>query len=262
MNRVATNPSNPVFNHYLFESISALLKFGYESRKCSIEQLEAAVNPTFEKILTSYIVEFIPYVLQIMAQCLQMREGNVIPPHFEMILNGIMSPSLWETRANVPALVTLLEAYLNKGAIQLFADEKRLAQLFNIFGKLLAAKSTEDLSFELMRSIICFCPFELIRPRLPDVFRMSFMKYSQPKTRSVFLARSLVSFACVLMGKHGPQAFIEACESLRPGLFNKFLGEIALPTIPGITSVTMKKILKSWASLFSSANNWIAPLFK
>jgi exportin-2 (importin alpha re-exporter) len=240
---VAANPANPTFNHYMFEIIAALLKFGHESRQCTVEQLEAAVNPAFERILTSYIAEFVPYVLQIMAQTLRMREGNVIPPNFVMIFGGIMSPQLWAVRANVPALVTLLEAYLVRGADQMFArDETRLNDLFNIFQTLLATKSTEDLSYELMRCVVSFCPFEAIRPRLPQVFQASFLKYSQPKSRSVTLAHSLVTFACMLVGKRGPQSCFEACDALGQGTFLKFVTQILIPTAPNVPSLTSKKI--------------------
>lgn len=71
--RVCANPANPVFNHVLFESIAASVKFGVESNNVAVEDMERALNPTLEKILTQYISPFVPYVFQIMAQFLRLR---------------------------------------------------------------------------------------------------------------------------------------------------------------------------------------------
>ena len=239
--RVASNPSNPIFNHFLFESIAALLKFGYESQKCTVEQLEAAVNPAFEFILQKYIVEFVPYVLQIMAQTLQMRKQGGIPPHFQTILPGIMSPVIWEHRANIPALVTLLEAYLIRGADQMLSSDEQIDQLFRIFDKLIKQKSTEDLSFELMRCVVSFCAFDRIQAKLTGMLQTSLMKYSQTKNPS--LAQSLVTFIGVLMAKRGPAACAQCCESIQPGMFLKIVLQIMIPNLGKITDQYAKKAI-------------------
>jgi hypothetical protein len=128
LERVAANPANPAFNHTLFDCIAATVKFAAQAG-VPVELLEQHLNPTFEKVggsgalrltrcplddagqvLTSYLVEFMPYVLQIMAQILVLRDS--VPPHYVLIFEGLLTPTLWESRANVPALVSLLEAYM------------------------------------------------------------------------------------------------------------------------------------------------------
>jgi len=239
LGRVAANPANPSFNHFMFEAIAALLKFGFESQKCSVEQLEAAVNPAFGFILERYITEFVPYVLQIMAQTLLMHRTPGVPPHFQGIFGAILSPTIWETRANVPALVMLLEAYLLKGGDQLFATDDKIDQLFRIFQQLLALKSTEDLSFELMQCVVSFLPFEKIQVKVTDVMRLSLMKYSQ--TRSPMLAQSFVTFCGVLLGKRGPIALMQCVEPVQAGMFQRVVAQIMVPTMPKLTKAFSRK---------------------
>lgn len=241
LTRIAANPANPEFNHYLFESIAALLKFGFESGKVPVEQLEACINPTFEKILSSYITEFVPYVFQIMGQTLRMRPNNVVPPHFMMIFQSLFEPTLWESRSNVPALVSLLEAYLVRGADQVIAgDAKKLNQLFDVYYRLLGFKSTEDMSFELARSVVSFCRFDVVRPHLPQVFAASLSKLQQPNA-SISLARSFVVFMCVLIGRRGAGATFEICEATSRGLFVNLVRGVWIPAFAKVTNSVERK---------------------
>lgn len=241
LQRVAAAPSNPTFNHYMFECIAAVIKFGAESKMCTLDQLEQAIIQTLLKILQVYIIEFVPYALQILAQMLFMHDSSAkTPDMYLMIFNAIMSPQVWEHRGSIPALVYYIEAILMRGMMS--SDEGKLAQLGTTFEKLLAMKATEDLSFELMRCIVCFANFEMVRPKLPGVFQAAFMRYSQKRLRTPALATSLITFSCVLIGKHGPQVFFDAIESLVPGTFHKFLTEIFLIHFSHVTGPTNKKL--------------------
>ena len=48
---IATRPSNPQFNHYLFESISAIVRYGADATPASVASFEQALFPAFQKIL-------------------------------------------------------------------------------------------------------------------------------------------------------------------------------------------------------------------
>ena len=56
-----------------------------------------------------------PYVFQILSLLLEEQTGAV-PENYLMILSHLLSPDLWSQNANVPALVRLLRAILEKGA--------------------------------------------------------------------------------------------------------------------------------------------------
>lgn len=73
LGRVCKNPTNPSFNHFLFESIAVLIKSLCPNNDNMVNGFEQVLFPSFTKILSESITEFTPYVFQIMAQLLECR---------------------------------------------------------------------------------------------------------------------------------------------------------------------------------------------
>jgi exportin-2 (importin alpha re-exporter) len=73
------------------------------------------------------------------------------------ILPPLLSPTLWERPANVPALSRLLQAYFMKGADQVTA-KGHLMPILGIFQKLIASKSNDHEGFYLLESIVQYVP--------------------------------------------------------------------------------------------------------
>lgn len=59
--------------------------------------------------------EFIPYVFQVMSLLLEMHK-NDIPSSYMALFPHLLQPVLWERSGNIPPLVRLLQAYLERGA--------------------------------------------------------------------------------------------------------------------------------------------------
>lgn len=66
------------------------------------------------------IVEFIPYVFQILSLMLEMHEEK-IPESYAELYSFLLAPVLWERMGNIPPLVRLLRAYIEKGGEQIYA---------------------------------------------------------------------------------------------------------------------------------------------
>ena len=49
--RVCENPQQPGFNHFLFESVAALIRFGSEADPAMVVRFEGSLFPAFEKVL-------------------------------------------------------------------------------------------------------------------------------------------------------------------------------------------------------------------
>ena len=69
---VCKNPKNPGFNHYLFESVAALIKHvggsgvaGGSAGGSMIETFEQMLFPAFNLVLQQDVQEFHPYVFQV-----------------------------------------------------------------------------------------------------------------------------------------------------------------------------------------------------
>ena len=69
---VCKNPKNPGFNHYLFESVAALIRHAVggsggttAAAAGMIETFEAMLFPAFNLVLQQDVQEFHPYVFQV-----------------------------------------------------------------------------------------------------------------------------------------------------------------------------------------------------
>ncbi len=49
--RVCENPQQPGFNHFLFEAVAALIRYGCEADPAMVVRFEASLFPAFEKVL-------------------------------------------------------------------------------------------------------------------------------------------------------------------------------------------------------------------
>merc|ERR1712232_351492 len=113
LSRVAKNPRNPQYNHYLFESIAVLIK-----NACSIEpnftpHFESLLFNPFETVLQMDVAEFTPYVFQIFAQLLEYRpSGSGLGSSYQELFPPLLTPSVWERKGNIPALTGLMQAYI------------------------------------------------------------------------------------------------------------------------------------------------------
>lgn len=67
LGRVCRNPMNPTFNHYLFESIGALIRATCTATPSAVADFEALLFPPFQVVLANDVVEFLPYVFQLLA---------------------------------------------------------------------------------------------------------------------------------------------------------------------------------------------------
>lgn len=97
--------------------------------------------------------EFVPYVLQIFAKLLELNPSGALPNHYQTLLAPLMTPTLWETRGNVPALTRLLAAIVPRASSTIVA-ENQVQPILGIFQNLLRGKKTEQNAYDLLESIV------------------------------------------------------------------------------------------------------------
>lgn len=76
LGRVCANPTNPTFNHYLFETVASLVKYICAATPAAVNAFEQLLFPPFQTVLQMDIAEFTPYVFQVLAQLLEARGGR------------------------------------------------------------------------------------------------------------------------------------------------------------------------------------------
>lgn len=157
LSAISQNPSNPKFNHYTFESISGLVRFITSGNPSTLDQFESTLFPPFQQILQNDITEFTPFVFQIISQLLETHQPGELPESYKVLLPPLLTPTLWEMKGNVPALVRLLRAFLMRGS-DVIVQEGKLGNMLGIFQFLINSKANDQFGFELLEAMIEYVP--------------------------------------------------------------------------------------------------------
>lgn len=221
--RVASNPLNATFNHYLFESIAALIRLAVRANASAATSFEALLFPVFQQILANDITEFAPYVFQLISMLLEVTPNGVTEP-YEALLPPLLSAVLWERSGNVPGLVRLLQAYARRGPDKLAAH---IEPTLGVFQQLLASSATDHEAFYLLESLIEHLPPSVTAPYLVTIFQLIFARLKRRKTQK--LMRSFLIFLALFVGKHDASAVAQSIESVDTNMFGLVLEKIWLP---------------------------------
>ena len=108
-------------------------------------------------MLSKHLTEFVPYVFQIFAALLEANPSASLSEYYQSLIAPILSPELWSSKGNVPALVRLLSSMIPRGASEM-AKSGQIETLLAIFSQLVSAKSNEIYGFELLECIISSFP--------------------------------------------------------------------------------------------------------
>lgn len=178
LERISKNAANPHFNHYLFECISLIIRSSCQSSadasvtNAYCERFEGLLFPPFQSILALDVVEFVPYVFQILAQLLSSRPaGSRLSSSYQALFVPLLSPSLWERKGNIPALIDLFRAYITVGMEEIVAGNY-ITGVLGIFQKLLSAKATEVQAFALLNALIANSSIAVLSPYLQTIFSL------------------------------------------------------------------------------------------
>ncbi|KAJ3086862.1 Exportin-2, partial [Quaeritorhiza haematococci] len=187
---ISQNPSNPKFNHYVFESLAALVSKNAEF----VLQFEQALIPYFEAILTQEVAEFMPYVFQLLSQLLDFHRAG-IPDMYRTMLPPLLQPNLWESHGNIPALVKLLSSFLARD-IQDILAKRQLQSFLGVCQKLIASRMNDHHGFELLYAVFEHTPSDGLMPFVNNIFILLLNRLTSSKTSK--FSRGFLSFISFL----------------------------------------------------------------
>lgn len=238
LGRVAKNPRNPQFNHYLFESIAVLICSVCAKDPGHTAAFETLLFPPFQTVLQMDVLELTPYVFQVLAQLLEYRPGDAgLGDSYSMLFPPLLTPTLWERKGNIPALTRLLQAYLEKGGSEIVA-QNRLVGVLGVFQKLIASRANEQHAFDLLGAVVLFISPEAVQPHLKDLFQILLMRLQQAKTPRY--VRLVTHFFALFVGKFGAHAYLDQLNALQPGLGLMLLTQIWVPRLQTDLPVRME----------------------
>ncbi|KAG7360691.1 Cse1 family protein [Nitzschia inconspicua] len=234
MDRVCKNPRDPSFNHNLFESIAILVKSVCSKDASRVGDMENLLFPPFETILHMDILEFTPYVFQILAQLLEYRQQDVgLGDLYENLFAPLLTAALWEKTGNVPGLTRLMQAYL-KRAGPLLVTAGHLNPMLGIFQKLNSSKATESNAFELLSSLTEYVPQDSMKGALKTVFVLILTRLRSTKS-NLYPIRSVQYFA-LFCGLYGGETFAALLNEIQPNLHFQIAEGVWVPKVSGASS--------------------------
>eukprot|EP01064_Diplonema_japonicum_P022576 TRINITY_DN3254_c1_g1_i1.p1 TRINITY_DN3254_c1_g1~~TRINITY_DN3254_c1_g1_i1.p1 ORF type:complete len:959 (+),score=272.50 TRINITY_DN3254_c1_g1_i1:56-2932(+) len=230
--QVTKNPSNPAYNHYLFESISGLVKHN----PAQVADIEKSLFSMFMKILEADVVEFMPYVFQILAQLLEARPD--VPQCYGQLTGLLVRSELYKSKGNIPAVIRLLGVFIAKEP-QKFANTALLGETMGVFQKLVMSKTLDNEGFELLNAIIQYVPYQSVKPMMPTVMQIMFTRLSGSKTMK--FCKMLVLFCSIFIVKHGADELISVSETMQAGIWKMLLTNVWVPSVNKVDGSNSRK---------------------
>ncbi|KAI8365486.1 Cse1-domain-containing protein [Choanephora cucurbitarum] len=263
---VSKNPSNPKFNHYVFESIGALIRFICPISEGALSQFENLCFGPFQTILSQEVQEFSPYVFQLLAQLLEQHKGNELTPAYMALLTPLLNPSLWE-QGNIPALVRLMQAYLDKGAQTILANNQ-FEPILGIFQqKLVYSRQFDHYGMLLLETITKRIPLSVLGNYLPVLCNAVLKRLlSKKKGDEITFDRFTRNFTlwmctCFLAeSMNGPDSIIRVFETIQPGLFGQVMNFFVLPDLSKLHKPIDRRIASvGMTHLLTRSDSMVSP---
>ncbi|KAL7580108.1 hypothetical protein ACA910_012869 [Epithemia clementina (nom. ined.)] len=232
LGRVAKNPRNPQFNHYLFESIAVLIRNVCSKDPGTTATFEKLLFEPFNIVLQMGVEEFMPYVFQVLSLLLEYRPREAgLGEGYQQLFPPLMTADLWE-KGKVPALSRLLQAYLRQSAPSLVAH---VIPVLGIFQKLLSAGSTVEHSFVVLNAAITYFPHDAIDQHLATIFTLIFRRLQDMRTLK--FVSNVINFFAIFVGKFGPDRYFAIIEGIQKGMTKMIVKDVWASHILGSETV-------------------------
>ena len=232
---VSQNPSKPHFNHYLFECICCIIR---NTCQTEAEKFENTLFPIIESILVRDVAEFLPYVFQILSLLLETRSSTVPEPYM-VIYPILLNPALWERQGNIPALVRLLQAFIEKAPDKVTGGNK-LPALLGVFQKLIASKTNDHEGFYLLGSLVEHLEPASLNSHLKDILIVLFQRLQSSKTLKY--VKGLLVFFSLFVGRFGGPALVDTIESIQSQMFKMVVERLYIQDVQKVSGTTERKI--------------------
>lgn len=225
MGRVARSPANPRFNHFLFEALASLLRTSVAPQPEVAAQFDAAIVPHAAAIIQNEVLEFQPYLYQILAVYLDQRAdfaGTV-----RSMLPALLAPQQWQRRGGVPALASLMCVFLARGGAAPLVADGALGPLLNGWRCALAVKGNEGHAFSLLDALLLHLPADALTPQLRPALETVLGAVQALKAMRV--AAMFIHSVGVLCGARGPEGFVATLAAISPGLLHQITDAVIAP---------------------------------
>ncbi|KAF2743012.1 Cse1-domain-containing protein [Sporormia fimetaria CBS 119925] len=227
------NPSNPRFQYYMFEAIGALIRYAGPTQSATLEN---KLYDPFAAVLQEGVEEFTPYIFQLFAALLETNPSAQLTQYYQGLLEHVIMPAAWDTKANIPALNRLLTSMIPRDS-QRIVDKKLVEPILGIFQKLISTRTHESLAFELIETVISTIPIEVLQPYFVEIVRLMLTRLSTAKTENLQLR--FIAFYHFISARQdkgmGADFFIQASDQVQHDVFKALYLTMILPDTQKLT---------------------------
>ncbi len=227
---VARNPTQPGFNHYLFEAIAALVKYGCDGTEASIAAVEGVLFPPFQVILQEDVQDFHPYVFQIFAQMIEKRSAAAptapIPEAYMQLLLPLLTPHFWERSGNIPALGRLVRSFIRSSPKQI---EPHVQGILGVFQKLVAMKSQDHEGMYILDALLVSMDAAFLSQYMGSIWQIIYQRLTAAKTSK--FCKSFMYTGALLAALQGGDAAGQSMDSVQPGILLMVVQNVWAPSL-------------------------------
>ncbi|KAG8341610.1 putative CAS/CSE/importin domain protein [Trypanosoma vivax] len=233
----AKNPSNPLFSYCMFEVVSRCIKLRPEDGAA----IEGVLWEPMIFILQNDVLEYVPYVLQIMAQLLDIHGSTSPEPpaHYQALLEPLLLPGMYQNKGNIPAVTRLLMSFIDHFPHYVHGKgftEKTLM----VFRLLLQFKNYDHEGLNVLTSIVRAYPKETISTYMGSVYQALFQRLQTSRTPKY--VRILIIFLSITVVTHGADDVVAQVNLIQNDLFWMLLQRVWLPNVPKVVGALERKV--------------------
>lgn len=182
------------------------------------------------EVLQGDVEEFTPYIFQLYAALIAAQPPGPLSQNFRDLVQPILTPSMWDSKGNVPALTLLLRTMLPRGAEQIAAANQTEALLL-VFQKLVSMKAYETYAMDLIEAVVTTFPVTALSNYWGPMLQLMFTRLSNSRTEN--FAMRFVRFyhlVSALVDKGlGADFFIAEADRVQQDVFTPIYTSIILP---------------------------------
>lgn len=236
LHQSSKNPSNPLFNHCLFEVISSLITIAPEHAGA----IEATLWDDMALVISQEVLEFFPYVFQIMAQLLDTQPaGTALPQPYLELATVLVVPAMYEHKGNIPAVIRLLTAMIRRDAASL--HQRQLTEkILGVFRTLIKIKQYDHEGMNVLTSVVLHYPYALVEPYMITIFNDLMTRLTTAKTAK--FVRIFIILLSVLVVKNGPDSVIDKFNAVQPNLFSMVFEKVWLAEMQKVVGLLERKV--------------------
>lgn len=233
---ISRNPSNPAFDQYIFESISALIRFIVVDDIGTLPHFEEILFPPATIILQQDIDQYIPYVFQILAQMLELHRDDEPADRraaYRGLLPDLLVPTTWQQKGSIPGLVKLLKAFLLHDTQQIVAAGQFVAILGIIQQRLIPSKLHDGWGFELLQAVLMKIPIKHLDTyfRLILVTLLTRLQTSKTDGYTYHFVYFLLFAAAIKISDFSSDYLISKFEEIQPQLWSQVFTNFVIPKV-------------------------------